>query len=184
MKILYLAMIVVMALSGTNTSFAQYVSTGPPHDLHMTIYSNEHGYATNDTVTILGHVDKVLLKQDNYTMQIAVYNPDNTLYKSGQIHVNQNGTYSYSFKIAGSLGITGWYNVKIYPVSTEEVGIGMMYESTPYYFTVGNKTFPIIYAVDYGKINSISANPHERSLTIHVNNVRFMTLKLPRNLID
>ena len=167
-----------------NAAFAQYESTGPPPDLHMTVYSDEHGYATNDTITIRGHVDQVLLEQNNHTIQIAVYNPDNLLYKSDKIHVNQNGTYLYSFKIVGPLGISGWYNVKVHPVPTEEVGIGMMYESTPYYFTVGNRTFSIPYAVDYGKINSISANPHERSLTIHVHGVRFITLKLPRSLID
>ncbi|HJT10329.1 MAG TPA: hypothetical protein VJ771_06040 [Candidatus Nitrosotalea sp.] len=179
-----ISIIAVMILSVTGISFAQYAPTGPPPDLHMTIYLDEHGYSSNDTITILGHVDQVLLEQDNHTMQIAIYNPNNLLYKSDQIHVSQNGTYSYSFKIAGPIGISGWYNVKIHPISTEEIGIGMMYESTPYYLTIANKTFSIPYAVDYGNITSMSVNPHERSLTINVSNVRFMTLKLPRSLLD
>jgi plastocyanin len=186
MKILFIltvGIVTTIVLSNIGVSSA-YISTGPPPDSHMTISSDEHGYATNDTVTILGHVDQVLLQQDNNTMQISIYNPNNTLYKSDQIHVGKNGTYSYSFKIAGPLGVSGWYNAKVNPIPTEEVGVGMMYESTPYYLAIGNKGFPIPYAVDYGKMDSISTNPHERSITIHVNNVRFMTIKLPRDLID
>ncbi len=186
MKILFIltiGIVTTIVLSNNGASSA-YLSPGPPPDSHMTISSGEHGYDTNDTVTILGHVDQVLLQQDNHTMQVAVYNPNGILYKSGQIHVGKNGTYLYSFKIAGPLGVSGWYNVKVNPMPDEEVGIGMMYESTPYYLTIGNKMFSIPYAVDYGKINSISTNPHERSITIHVNNVRFMTIKLPRDLID
>ncbi|MDE1767472.1 MAG: hypothetical protein KGI27_14545, partial [Thaumarchaeota archaeon] len=111
MKALYIIIIGLMTtiiLSCIGTSFA-YVSTGPPPELHMTISSDEHGYATNDTITILGHVDDVLLEQDNHTMQVAVYTPTDSLYKSGQIHVDKNGTYLYSFKIVGPLGISGWY---------------------------------------------------------------------------
>ncbi|MDE1765857.1 MAG: cupredoxin domain-containing protein [Thaumarchaeota archaeon] len=186
MKFQYLAMIGVVPitmLSCIDMSSA-YLSTGPPPDSHMTISLDEHGYAANDTITILGHVDQVLLGQDNRTMQIAVYNPNNSLYKSDQINIDKNGTYLYSFKISGPLGISGWYNVKVHPIPTEEVGIGMMYESSPYRLTIGNKTFSIQYALDYGKINSISVNPHERSLAVYTNNVRFMTIKLSRDLLD
>ncbi|MDH2908292.1 MAG: hypothetical protein PXX83_09395 [Candidatus Nitrosotalea sp.] len=156
---------------------------GPPV-LHMTENSQSNRYATNDTITIFGQIDKVLLDQDNYKAQIEIYNPDNILYKSDQISVNQNGTYSYSFKITGILGVSGWYSGKIISTPTEWVGIGFNYESSPYYLMIGNTTFPITYKIDGGRINSIDVNPHENSITIHTNQVRWMTLELPRNLLD
>ncbi|CUR51375.1 Putative blue (Type 1) copper containing protein [Nitrosotalea devaniterrae] len=156
---------------------------GPPV-LHMTVNAQSNRYATDDTVTIFGHVDQVLLDQDNDVIQVEIYNPNNVLYKSNKINVSQNGTYSYSFKINGVLGISGWYDAKIIPTPTEWTGIGFNYESTPYHVTIGNTTFPIIYKIDGGKINSIDVNPHETSITIHANQVRWMTLDLPRNLLD
>lgn len=95
MKILHVLIIgavTITMLSCIDTSSA-YLSTGPPPDSHMTISSDEHGYAANDTITILGHVDQVLVGQDNRTMQIAVYNPNNSLYKSDQINIDKNDTY-------------------------------------------------------------------------------------------
>ncbi|MDE1763904.1 MAG: hypothetical protein KGH88_06635 [Thaumarchaeota archaeon] len=161
-----------------------YANPGPPPIIHMTENPQSNRYATNDTITIFGHVDQVLLDQDHYKAQIEIYNPNNVLYKSDQINVNQNGTYSYSFKITGILGISGWYSGKIIPTPTEYVGIGFNYESTPYYLTIGNVTFPITYKIDGGKINSIDVNPHENSMTVHTHQVRWLTLELPRNLLD
>lgn len=50
--------------------------------------------------------------------------------------------------------------------------------------TLGNKTFSFVYKIDDGKINSITVNPHEKSLTVFTNNVRSLTLQLPRELLD
>jgi plastocyanin len=161
-----------------------YLNPGPPPVMHMTINSQSNRYAANDTITISGRIDQVLLDQDHYKAQIEIYNPNNILYKSDQIDVNKNGTYSYSFKITGVLGISGWYDGKVIPAPTEWVGIGFNYESTPYYVTIGNTTFPVIYKINGGKINSIDVNPHENSITLHTNQVRWLTLKLPRNLLD
>lgn len=99
---------------------------GPP-ELHMTIGLDNNRYATNDTIIISGHVDQVLLDQDKNKIQVEIYNPNDTLYKSDQIVVNQNGTYYYPFEINGPLGISGWYNIKVMPTPTEEVGVGFMY---------------------------------------------------------
>ncbi len=161
-----------------------YANPGPPPVLHMTENSQSNRYATNDTITIFGQIDQVLLDQDHYKAQIEIYNPNNVLYKSDQINVNQNGTYSYSFKITGILGISGWYSGKIIPTPTEYVGIGFNYESAPYPLKIGNTTFPIVYKINGGKINSIDVNPHENSITIHTTQVRWLTLELPRSLLD
>jgi plastocyanin len=161
-----------------------YANPGPPPVIHMTENSQSNRYAANDTITIFGQIDQVLLDQDHYKAQIEIYNPNNVLYKSDQINVNKNGTYSYSFKITGILGISGWYSGKIIPTPTEWVGIGFNYESAPYHLTIGNETFPITYKINGGKINSIDVNPHENSITIHTNQVRWITLELPRNLLD
>ncbi|HEX5358870.1 MAG TPA: hypothetical protein VFW99_03030 [Candidatus Nitrosotalea sp.] len=156
---------------------------GPP-EIHMTIGLDSNRYATNDTITVSGHVDQILLNQNHNKIQIEVYNPNNILYRSDQVIVDKNGTYSYPFKINGLLGISGWYNVKVTPISTENIGVGFTYKSSPYSLTVGNKTFSFVYKIDYGKINAITVNPHEKSLTLFVNQVRSLTLKLPRELID
>ncbi len=161
-----------------------YANPGPPPVLHMTENSQSNRYAGNDTITIFGQIDKVLLDHNQYKAQIEIYNPNNVLYKSDQINVNQNGTYSYSFKISGILGISGWYSGKIIPTPTEYVGIGFNYEATPYNITIVNTTFPITYKIDGGKINSIDVNPHENSMIIYTNQVRWLTLDLPRNLLD
>jgi plastocyanin len=161
-----------------------YANPGPPPVLHITENSQSNRYAANDTITIFGQIDQVLLDQDHYKAQIEIYNPNNVLYKSDQININQDGTYSYSFKITGILGISGWYSGKIIPTPTEWVGIGFNYESTPYPLKIGNATFPIIYKINGGKINSIDVNPHENSITIHTTQVRWLTLELPRNLLD
>lgn len=159
------------------------VCVGPP-ELHMTIGLDSNRYATNDTVTVSGHVDQVLLDQDSGKIQVEVDNPNGTLYKSDQVIVNQNGTYSYPFEITGPLGISGQYNVNIRPTSSENVGVGFMYESSPYSMTMGNKSFSFVYKIDGGKINSITVNPHEKSLTVFTSQVRSLTLELPRELID
>ncbi len=161
-----------------------YANPGPPPVLHVTENSQSNRYAANDTITIFGQIDQVLLDEDNYKAQIEIYNPNNVLYKSDQINVNKNGTYSYSFQINGILGISGWYSGKIIPTQAESVGIGFNYESAPYHLTIENTIFPITYKIDDGKINSIDVNPHENSLTIHTNHMRWLTLELPRNLLD
>jgi plastocyanin len=161
-----------------------YANPGPPPVLHMTVNSSSNRYAVNDTITISGHVDQVLLDQNRYRAQIEIYNPNNILYKSDQIIINKNGTYSYSFKIIGTLGISGWYTGKVIPMPTEWVGIGFNYESNPYSISIGNTTFPVIYKINDGKINSVDVNPHENSITIHTDQVRWLTLELPRNLLD
>lgn len=195
MKILQISILILSGISIiTVSNFNAYATcllgpngtqecVGPPV-LHMTVNSQSNRYATGDTITILGHVDQVLLDQDHNVIKVEISNPNDILYKSDKINVNQNGTYSYSFKINGTLGISGWYNVKIIPIQTESVGVGFNYESTPYHITIGNTTFPITYKIDGGKINSIDVNPHENSITIHTNQVRWMTLSLPRNLLD
>lgn len=194
MKIISIVIIIISAfgiLFFVNPAYAPCVMgpngtqdcAGPP-ELHMTIGPDSNRYATNDTIIISGHVDQVLLDQDKNKIQVEIYNPNNTLYKSDQIIVNQNGTYSYSFEINGPLGISGWYNIKVMPTPTEEVGVGFMYESSPYSLTIGNKTFSFVYKIDDGKINSITVNPHEKSLTVFTSQVRSLTLQLPRELID
>lgn len=181
----------ILSIAGINSSAYATCIFGPngtqecvgPPVLHMTINADSNRYASNDTVTIFGKIDQVLLDQDHYMAKIEIYDTNNILYKSDQIEVNQNGTYSYSFKTS-VLGVSGWYNVEIFPTPTEWVGVGFNYESTPYHIEIGNTTFPITYKIDGGKINSIDVNPHENSLTIYTSQVHWLTLELPRNLLD
>ena len=194
MKTLHLVMISLgIAMIGINLSNAYapcligpngtQQCVGPP-ELHMTIGPDNNRYATNDTITVSGHVDQILLNQNHNKIQIEVYNPNNILFKSDQVVVDKNGTYSYQFKISGLLGVSGEYNVNVIPIPAENIGIGFTYESSPYSLTVENKTFSFVYKIDGGKINSITVNPHEKSLTLYLSQVRSLTLKLPRELID
>ena len=85
---------------------------GPPPDvIKFTSYQNT--FYGNEPIKISGIIQKGLIVRaseiGNSTLTIDVHNPNQDLYLSDKIPVNVDGSFKYSFKIKGILGISGDY---------------------------------------------------------------------------
>lgn len=83
----------------------------PPEVIKFTSYQNT--FYGNEPIIISGIIQKGLLvkasEKGNSTLTIDIYNPNRSLYLLDKIPVNVDGTFKYSFKIKGELGISGGY---------------------------------------------------------------------------
>ena len=94
----------------------------PPNPI---VYDHGANVHYGKTITISGVVEKGYLytaseRAGNSTVSILVYNPNHELYVVDKLDVKPDGSFSYSFKIDGKLGITGVYeyNLTLWPLLT------------------------------------------------------------------
>ena len=119
MKILQLAIIAILLFPmGINgISYGQDTASSPPM---LTVWTDKPDYVTNDTVTVAGYIDKSQTRIV-HSLDITVSNPDGQWYRQDQFPVDNNGRFSYQFKIKGNLTVSGHYLVRVW--SLEDLGM-------------------------------------------------------------
>ncbi len=152
---------------------------------YVTVKTDKQVYYEGETIIISG---KVMEVQVGMPVLIQVYDPTEALYRSVQVNVSTDGSYGYALRIEDSHGFSGEYSVKAtyelnYPSNSAEVSFLYL---IPYNLTIGDKTYPINYTISDGKLDKITANIEEKSLSVMVNATGpgDLTITLPRSVID
>ena len=86
--------------------FAQEAITGPPPGETLTVVTDSPHYQTNDTIVILGILESA---NDGKPAMVQILNPTNTIVKSYQVPVDNNG--KYNLKINADFELAGQYKV-------------------------------------------------------------------------
>jgi len=149
------------------------------------VKTDKQVYYEGETILISG---KVMEVQVGMPVLIQVYDPSEVLYRSVQVDVSTDGSYGYALTIEDNIGFSGEYSVKAtyelnYPRNSAEVSFLYL---VPYNLTIGNKIYPINYTISDGKLDSITANIEEKSLSVKINATGpgTLTITLPRSVID
>src|SRR5438105_7577902 len=77
----------------------------------MTVKTDKSSYQTGDTITVSGSVGTVASGQN--TAVIKVLNPKGVVYRIDPITVGSDGSFTYTLKVGGPIGVTGQYTVQI-----------------------------------------------------------------------
>ncbi len=157
----------------------------------LTVSADKESYMMGDTITVTGKVPAVI---ENVPVAIQVFNPRNTMYTIGQPLPGADGTYTFTFKVGGKLGIDGVYTVKAtYSGQTAQStfqftgGGGPPTPAGTVRVTFEGNTFDVKASLSNGSIKSIDVDPDFTSLVISVSTGASdgtLTITLPRQLID
>jgi len=154
----------------------------------ITIWTQDSFYTGRWPVIIFGNISEEII-QNNEPVLINVYAPNNTIYRTQEVPVLQNASYTYQM------------HMEEYDLPTGNYLIAVMYlnykaESTFYFsedpnrprfydLTVGNETYSIEYSIQNGRAEGISADSESKSITINItsNDYGELRLTLPKKLI-
>ncbi|MFQ5921160.1 MAG: hypothetical protein ACE5JV_03995, partial [Nitrososphaerales archaeon] len=76
----------------------------------LTVSVERGTYGAGETIMVTGTVPAVI---EGQPVALQVFNPRNTMYTIAQPTPGADGTFSYEFKVGGTLGISGIYTVKV-----------------------------------------------------------------------
>ena len=172
-----------VSVSATSAAFAQSA---------MTVKTDKTSYQTGDTITVSGSVGTV---SSGTTAVIKVLNPKGVVYRIDPITVGADGSFTYTLKVGGPIGVTGQYTVQItynnqqqtsnFDFTSNTITPSGQWQTTT--VTIAGKSYPIRYQITGGSFGSASANPDTQTLNFTLNNVGnggSLKLELPRNVID
>ena len=181
-----LTLVIFGSLMVSENVFAQKSSPTPD----VTVTTDKSSYIYGDTIIISGTVKTVVQE----TLTIRVLDPYSNLIEEAQGIVAQDGHYTGSIEITGTMWKAGGvYTVLVQYGSTVQGQTTFSYTATtpPIYdkFQVqipNNGTFDVPYSIYGGSVSNVVINPTNYSLAVLIqsNNYGSITLSLPRSLID
>jgi predicted secreted protein with PEFG-CTERM motif len=174
--------------------FASLVSIAPNFAYSqagtLTVRVDKTSYGAGEMIRVTGTVPAVL---EGVPVAIQVFNPRNTMYTIGQPTPNADGTYSFDFRVGGTLGINGIYTVRATysgqsVQATFEFTGGEMAPPGTFRVEFQGNVFNVKYSLSNGSIRSIEVDPDFTSLIITVTTSTTedgtLEITLPRQLID
>lgn len=189
MKFFYtlLALIIFEFLIVSEPVFAQKSLSS----LDVTVTTDKSSYIFGDTIIISGTVKTVV----QGTLTIRVLDPYSNLIEEIQVNVAQDGHYSGTIEITGTMWKTGGvYAILVQYGSSVQGQTTFSYTSTtPVIYNKfqvqipkAGETFDVQYSIYGGSVTNMYINPSNFSLVILIksNNYGSITLSLPRSLID
>jgi len=175
--------VIVLIVSMTITPFNIFAQTG------LTINTDKGKYMTGDTVTVSGKVGQVT---PGLPLTIQAINALGARFDLDQIFPNNDGTFTWSFKLTGSdvrLGSSGTWTVR--------AAYGNLQAETQFEFeamaapsglkvTIDGKEYTIDASLTNGKITNIIAEPNVATLTLStmMDSDGQLTITLPRTFLD
>lgn len=183
--------ILLTSVGAVGTLGAAYAQTG------LTVATDKAEYTTGDDIKISGNVGAVSGTQPAL---IQVFNPNGAAYRFDQIKdIGADGSYSYTLKVGGKLGVTGQYNVKVtynnvskettFKFTASGIQGGGGWSTAKMVITAADGTTAtrdIKYKITGGTLNNMTGNQAETTLTAMINATGDgqLTLQLPRDIID
>lgn len=171
-----------VASVGTLGSSA-YAQTG------FTVELDNTEYSTGEDITVSGNVGQTPTGQP---LLIQVFNPNGAAYRFDQVEVAGDGSYTYTFRVGGNLGVSGEYNV--------EVTYGGVTQATTFDFTAtdgqsGQTTTLLIddefeheiqYQISGGSLESLIGDSGTATVTANItaDSQGQLTLVFPRDVFD
>ena len=181
--------ILLTSVGAVGTLGAAYAQTG------LTVATDKAEYTTGDDIKISGNVGAV---SGNQPALIQVFNPNGAAYRFDQIKdIGADGSYSYTLKVGGKLGITGQYNVKVtYNNVSKETTFKFTSSGTTDGWSTAKMvitaadgttaTHDIKYKITGGTLKNMTGSQADSTLTAMITATANgnLTLQLPRNIID
>lgn len=189
-----------VGVAGIGTLGAAYAQTSG-----LTVKTDKAAYTTGDDIKISGTVGT----PTGQPALIQVFNPNGAAYRFDQIKasdIGADGSYNYTLKVGGKLGITGDYNVKVsYNGVSKETTFKFTSTETPTTPTGPGNTggwktakmaitgadgktteHDIKYKISGGTLNNLTGSQADSTLTAMITATADgnLTLQLPRNVID
>ena len=96
--------ILLASVASVGTLGSAYAQTG------FTVETDSTEYSTGEEITVSGNVGQTPTGQP---LLIQVFNPNGAAYRFDQVNVEADGSYSYTFVVGGTLGVSGEYDVRV-----------------------------------------------------------------------
>lgn len=181
----YALMAVLLAsVASVSTLGTAYAQTG------FTVETDNTAYSTGEDITVSGNVGRTPTGQP---LLIQVYNPNGAVYRFDQVAVQTDGSYSYTFRVGGNLGVSGEYEVRVsYAGSTANTTFdftGTGGEGGLRNFTLvidGTDRHTVQYQISGGTLRSLTGDSESATVTATISASRAgqLTLAFPRNVFD
>jgi predicted secreted protein with PEFG-CTERM motif len=174
--------ILLASVASVGTLGTAYAQTG------FTVTTDKTDYTTGEDITVSGNVGTTPTGQP---LLIQVFNPNGAAYRFDQVTVAADGSYTYTFRVGGNLGISGTYDVR--------VTYSGVTETTTFDFTAadgGMRTTTLLidgefeheiqYNISGGTLRSLTGDSATATVTatITANRAGELTLAFPREVFD
>ncbi len=176
----------VAAVSTLGTAYAQ---------AGFTVATDNKDYTTGDEITVSGNIGQAPVAGQPLGV-IQVFNPNGAAYRFDQVPIAADGSYTYTFKVGGPLGVDGEYNVKFsYNGVTRETSFNFAggeageWETATLTITAEDGTtseHEIQYKIEGGELNELTGDQATKTITamITANSDGQLTIQLPRDIAD
>ncbi|NWG37065.1 PEFG-CTERM sorting domain-containing protein [Nitrososphaera sp.] len=175
--------ILLASVASVGTLGIAYAQTG------FTVATDNTEYSTGEDITVSGNVGRTPTGQP---LLIQVYNPNGAVYRFDQVTVESDGSYTYTFRVGGNLGVSGEYEVRVsYAGATANTTFDFTSSTTGGWRTAtlvidGADEHDILYQITGGSLTSLTGDSETATITagITANNAGQLMLQLPRDIVD
>ncbi len=176
--------ILLASVASVSTLGSAYAQTG------FTVTTDNTEYSTGEDITVSGNVGRTPTGQ---VLVIQVYNPNDAVYRFDQVPVQSDGSYTYTFRVGGELGVSGEYRVTVsyagssanttFNFTAADGGTGLRD------FTLvidGTDRHTVQYMISGGTLRSLTGDSDTAvvTATITANRAGELTLVFPRDVFD
>lgn len=155
----------------------------------ITVATDKSSYVLGETIRISGNIGVAPTGQP---LLMQVYNPNDAAYRFDQVNVEADGSYTYTFRIGGNLGVSGTYDVRVsYGGVTRNITFDFNNLGTYAWMTTtllinGKFRYPVPYLITGGSLRSLTGDSETATITavITANNTGQLKLRLLRNVFD
>lgn len=177
--------ILLASVASVSTLGTAYAQTG------FTVATDNTAYSTGEDITVSGNVGRTPTGQP---LLIQVYNPNGAVYRFDQVTVQSDGSYTYTFRVGGNLGVSGEYEIRASYAGSSA--------STTFDFTAtdgggtGLRNFTLVidgtdrhtvqYRISGGTLQSLTGDSETATVTATISASRAgqLTLAFPRDVFD
>jgi predicted secreted protein with PEFG-CTERM motif len=175
--------VLLASVASVSTLGTAYAQTG------FTVETDNTEYSTGEDITVSGNVGQTPTGQP---LLIQVFNPNGAAYRFDQVTVAADGSYTYTFRVGGNLGVSGEYEVRVsYAGATANTTFDFTAtgETELRNFTLvidGTDRHTVQYKISGGTLRSLTGDSESATVTatISASSAGQLTLVFPRTVFD